>query len=25
LDDNGFIIVNHDRPGVDTYVELVNQ
>ncbi|CDW74511.1 citrate lyase subunit beta [Stylonychia lemnae] len=25
IDDQGFIIVNHERPGLDTYVELINQ
>lgn len=24
IDKGGFIIVNHERPGLDTYVELLN-
>jgi hypothetical protein len=24
IEDGSFIIVNHDRPGLDTYVELFN-
>lgn len=23
IDSNSFVIVNHDKPGVDTYVELL--